>query len=53
MQLAERARVPFWPAASVHDLPRIMLDWLSVAAEAEAEAQEQIARRNATRPRIA
>lgn len=50
MQLAERARVPFWPAASVHDIPCLVLDWMRLAAEAEDTAAAEIARRNRPHP---
>ena len=45
MQLAERARTPFWPASSIFDTPLLILHWHAIAAEAEARAQDEIARK--------
>lgn len=39
MQRAERCGVPFWPAASVHDIPYLIFDWQDIRAEAEAKAR--------------
>jgi hypothetical protein len=44
MQRADMARVPFWPADSILDVPLIVLDWLAIKAEALARAEPAIAR---------
>lgn len=46
MQQSERNHTPFWLAASALDIPRCVLEWHSIAAQAEADAEREIARRN-------
>ena len=50
MRLARRSGVPFWPAASVLDIPVLIFIWQDIAIEAEEAAQptlEARARRRA------
>ena len=46
MQQAERNHTPFWPAPSALDIPRCVLEWHSIAAQGEADAEKEMARRN-------
>lgn len=39
MQRARLSGVPFWPAASVLDMPSIIFFWQDCAAAAEAKAK--------------
>ncbi len=39
MRRAEHLGVPFWPAASVHDIPYLIFDWYDIRAEAEHRAK--------------
>ena len=45
MQYAERMSVPFWPAASVVDIPYLIFDWYAVAAIANERARPTLERR--------
>jgi hypothetical protein len=48
--LMHRARlmgVPFWPAASILDVPSIIFTWQAIAAEAEAKARPALERKAA------
>jgi hypothetical protein len=39
-------KLPFWPAESFFDVPLIVQEWAMIATEAEAMAQEQLARKH-------
>jgi len=39
MQRARLMGVPFWPAASILDMPSIILTWQEIAAAAESKAK--------------
>jgi hypothetical protein len=42
MRLARRNGVPFWPAASVLDIPILIFIWQDIAIEAEEMAAPQL-----------
>ena len=44
MQRAQASGVPFWPAASILDIPDVVLNWQDIYAEAYAKAQPELER---------
>ncbi len=49
MREARARDIPFWPAASILDMPSIIRFWEDCAAEAEARARPALERRAAER----
>ena len=47
MLKARRHGVPFWPAASVLDIPTLIFEWHDIAAAAEAKARPFLERKAA------